>query len=147
MDNENFLTINEYAQTKGVSTQAVYKQLKAHEWELSDKIINREGKRWLSPEAIEILDKASKTSAPIIIDSIDKSKLEDAQRRIQELEEQLQIAQNKVLTAQETIIGLQRDKIDYIAIGERSKLLLEQKDLEMQNLKTRSLIKRIFNKN
>lgn len=147
MDNEKFLTINEYAQTKGVSTQAVYKQLKAHEWELSGKIINREGKRWLSPEAIEILDKASKTSAPIIIDSIDKSKLEDAERRIQELQEQLRIAQGELSNAKDAIINLQKDKIDYIAIGERSKLLLEQRDQEIQNLKKRSLWQRIFNQN
>jgi hypothetical protein len=140
-----FISISEYAKSKGVSTQAVYKQLKSHESKLQGLIITASGKRWLSPDAVKILDAASKSSPIVLVDEADKIKLEEAEQRIRDLEEQLQIVQNKVLTAQETIISLQQSKIDYITIHERSKLLLEQKETEIQNLKNRSLWRRLFN--
>lgn len=148
MNNDvKLMTINEYAQTKGVSTQAVYKQIKVHELELVGHILSQGGKRWLSPEAVEILDRASKMSAPVIIDSIDKTKLEDAESHIRELETQLLAAQIELLKAKDTIINLQTDKMEYMGITERSKVLLEQKEQELKNSKERSLWKRIFNQN
>lgn len=141
-----YVSIGDYAKNKGVSTQAVYKQIKAHQSALKGLIITDSGKRWLSQDAVKILDDASKASAIIYVDEVDKAKLEDAELRIQELQEQLQIAQDKLSKAQDMIISLQADKIDCIGITERSKLLLEQKDMELQKTKNRNLWQRIFNR-
>lgn len=146
---DEYISVQDYAEQSGKTTQAVYKQLKTHEKELQGHIIKQSGKRYLDAEAVKILDSSSRMSAPVLVDTADKAKLEQAQERINTLENELKIAQERLSNAQETIITLQQEKIADLGIIERSRLLLEDKermDAEIQQIKSRNLWQRIFNK-
>lgn len=60
------LDIKSYAKQKGVSTQAVYKQLQNHEKALKGHITKQSGKRWLDEFAIEFLDRQSNSNAMVV---------------------------------------------------------------------------------
>ncbi|MDD2975119.1 MAG: hypothetical protein PHZ10_08505 [Aliarcobacter cryaerophilus] len=143
---ENLISIADYAKKKGVTTQAVYKQLKTHEKELLEKVVKKGGKRFLTEDAVIILNSSSNMSAPVLVDSADKELLEKIIQENKELQVQLKQAQIQLLNAKDTIISMQVEKMENLAVLERSKLLLEQKEEELQILKKRPFFQRLFSK-
>lgn len=85
-------TVKEYAEIKGVSHQAVYKMLQVHKDELEDYIIKRGRTRFLTDEAIDILEKY-RESNPVIVDQV------HSRERIEELENNIKrlLAENAAI--------------------------------------------------
>lgn len=85
-------TVKEYAEIKGVSHQAVYKMLQVHKDELEGYIIKRGRTRFLTDEAIDILEKY-RESNPVIVDQV------HSRERIEELENNIKrlLAENAAI--------------------------------------------------
>lgn len=60
------LDVKTYAKQKGVSTQAVYKQIQRHEKALKGHITKQSGKKWLDEFATEYLDRQSNNNAMVV---------------------------------------------------------------------------------
>ena len=124
------ISIKDYAELKGVSTQAVYKQLQTHDTELKGHIVKQGRTRYLTDEAVAILDKYREASPQIIERSNDR-----------ELIEQLEIENKNLLIK----IAAQADKIaelsDWkadqallIAEAGQKQLLLEERIRQVEDL-------------
>lgn len=78
-------TVKEYAEIKGVSHQAVYKMLQVHKDELEDYIIKRGRTRFLTDEAIDILEKY-RESNPVIVEQVhSREQIEELENNIKRL--------------------------------------------------------------
>jgi hypothetical protein len=79
MENQQTLTsIKDYAETHGISVQAVYQQLKrqTNRQELKDHIIKKYNKLYLDEYAVSFLESKRETSPTVIIQSEDKAEID-----------------------------------------------------------------------
>lgn len=99
------INIKEYADLKGVSTQAVYKQLKVHEKELEGHIKKVKGKRYLDEDAVKYLNEQSNNTPSVIVEN-------DTSERLQELEEENKLLKNELINLQNRMMDeiLKRDQ-------------------------------------
>lgn len=144
-------TIKDYARSRGISHEAVRRQLKRYSEELEGHITQQGRSKYLDDEAVEFLDQ-HRLPKTIVIDPTD----EEAKQEIEDLKGKLDLMKSQVLSLQEQIINLQSEKIDLIADQTRNQLLLESKDKETADLQgkletmdqdNRNLQSQIENKN
>ena len=133
------ISAKDYAAKKNVSYEAVRKQLTRYKEELQNHITVRNRPRYLDDYAVNFLDQ-KRAASPIIIvqttkdEEIDRLKAENAEL-------------NRKITAQaEAIAALAQWKAENamaVAVAENQKLLLEQKDLSIQELNKQILTYRV----
>lgn len=83
------LTIKEYAKSRGVTSQAVYKRLKVHENVLEGHIKKVNGTRYLDEYAINYLDEQRDNSPSVVVQN-------GSNERIEELEEENKLLRNQL---------------------------------------------------
>lgn len=166
----DMITIKEYAAQKGVSHQAVYKQLQTHAEELEPFIVTNGRTRLLTDEAIAILETHRDTNPQIIERTNDKEHIAYLEDQIKALlvEENKQEKEKAELSKElKEAYKKMADEARLIASAEANKLLLEDKEKQLQQeieknaavveenailkaeierLKHRSLLERLFNK-
>lgn len=115
------LTIKQYAINKGVSTQAVYKQIKTHEKALEGHIQKINGSRYLDDEAVAYLNCQSENAPSVVIQ-------ENNSERVAELEADKQLLLLKINQLQEQLIAkcekiekLQQSNIELLETDQRIK--------------------------
>lgn len=124
------ISIKDYAEQKGVTTQAVYKQLQTHSAELKGCIVKQGRTRYLTDEAVAILNQYRESSPQVIERTNDR-----------ELIEQLRMENKNLLIK----IAAQADKIadlsDWkseqallIAEAGQKQLLLEERTKQLEEL-------------
>lgn len=124
------ISIKDYAEQKGVTTQAVYKQLQTHSVELKGCIVKQGRTRYLTDEAVAILNQYRESSPQVIERTNDR-----------ELIEQLRMENKNLLIK----IAAQADKIadlsDWkseqallIAEAGQKQLLLEERTKQLEEL-------------
>lgn len=113
------ITLKEYAKERGVSYEAVRKQVVRYRGELREHIVKKDRTQYLDDEGVALLDK-KRASNPIIILEHDKD------QQIETLKAQLDAEKEKNGKLKDQIIILQNQKIeDTKQIGElREKLAL-----------------------
>lgn len=128
-------TVKEYAEMKGVSHQAVYKMLQVHKDELEDYIIKRGRTRFLTDDAIAILEKY-RESNPVIVDQVhSRERIEELENTIKQMlvrENELQreiAANNKELRE---MAELRATQAKLIAEAEANVFLLEERTEELE---------------
>ena len=122
------ITIKEYAESKGVSTQAVYKQLKTHEQKLMGHIRKIKGKRYLDEEAVEYLNAQSENTPSVIVQNGNDELLDELRAENKQLRERVDFLQRQMiqeLMKQNTTIYEQNKTI--AELTEKVLLLTEQK--------------------
>ena len=133
-------TIKDYARSRGVSHEAVRRQLKRYSDELEGHITIQGRSKYLDDEAVEFLDQ-HRLPKTIVIDPTDeeaKKEIEELKAKLDLMKDQVQDLQNHAIALQGEIINLQREKIDLIADKTRSQLLIEAKDKESSELKDKT---------
>ena len=70
------ISIKDYAEQKGVTTQAVYKQLQTHSVELKGCIVKQGRTRYLTDEAVAILNQFRESSPQVIERTNDRELIE-----------------------------------------------------------------------
>lgn len=127
------VTIKEYAEIKGVSTQAVYKQLKTHEKNLQGHIQKIKGTRYLDDEAVAYLNMQSENSPAVVIQTDNEEILENLKAENESLKAKVMILQEQLISKSDMIISLQ----------EEMRLLTEKKE-EQPRTEKESFWKRIL---
>lgn len=104
------VTIKQFADSQGISYEAVRKQLQKYSEELSGHVIRKDRTRYLDEKAVEFL-KERRRESPIVLQTIDQGEeIGRLQDQVESLKAQLVTAQNKLLEAQERVISLQEDR-------------------------------------
>lgn len=117
------VSIKEYAKTKGVTVQAVYKQLKTHEKELENHIETVKGIRYLDDFAVDYLNSKSDNSPAAVVS-------ENKDLIIEELKQNIQILLNEKSGLEKQlreVLEWKAEKANELASLEQQQLLLEQK--------------------
>lgn len=133
------ISIKQYAEERGKSTQAVHQQRKRQKYQarLKGHITKKDGVYYLDEEAVKILDSAHESS-PMIVDTTTKKK-------IQELEKELEAAkerETKLLDEYNVALKKLQNQTEQMAQmmldNQKKTMLLEQK--EDQEAKIDSLV-------
>lgn len=125
------LTIKEYAKNKGVTYEAIRKQLKTYEKELQNHIVKNGRTQLLDDYAIEFLDD-KRASNTVIVERTSKDEEID---RLKEENKNLLI---KIATLQEELLK-EKDEVKQL-LTEKTELL------ETKQTKRESLFSRLFRK-
>ena len=136
------VTIKQFADSQGISYEAVRKQLHKYSEELSGHVIRKDRTRYLDEVAVKFLQERRRES-PIILQNMDQGEeISRLQDQVESLRAQLVSAQNKLLESQERIISLQdeaqkalEDKARYTALLEDN----ETKEKKLQETEERLL--------
>ena len=91
------LSIKDYAERKGVSTQAVYKQLKTHEKALEGHIEKISGKRYLDDEAVAYLDSQSENTPAVIVQNGTNELVEELKAENERLRAKVEFLQEQMI--------------------------------------------------
>lgn len=121
-------TIKQYAESKGVSHQAVYKQLQTHADELEPYIITRGRTRYLTNEAVDILEKYRESNTQIVERTNDKEKIAELENQIKLLLSEKSGIEKELREA----LKWKADKALEIARAEQNQALLEDKSKKLE---------------
>ena len=136
------VTLKQYAESQGISYEAVRKQVTRYSEVLSDHIIEQNRKRYLDQYAVNFLTERRRES-PIILMNMDQSEEnERLKEQIETLKTQLKMVQNELLKrkdeqlkAQDRIIALQDEVKNTFEDRARYTVLLEEKISKEKELK------------
>jgi DNA-binding transcriptional MerR regulator len=126
-------TIKEYAQTHGVSYEAIRRQVSKHQDELAPHIVREGRTQFLTDDGVAVLDRI-RANNPVIVMQQDETE------RVQALELERQQLQERVIQLQEQVISLQSQMQEL----EHSNVLLLQQQIDQQEQATGGWLRRLF---
>lgn len=116
------LSIKEYARVKGVTVQAVYKQLKTHEKELENHIETVKGIRYLDDFAVDYLNSKSDNSPAAVVSENKDLKIEELENTIKVLLEE----KSKLETERSELYKWKAEQATLIAKAEAQQARIEE---------------------
>lgn len=123
-------SVKEYAKMKGVTHQSVYKMIGTHKNELEPYIVHQGRTRYLTDEAIAILERYRDANPVIVNQTNDKERIEELETTIKQMLVRENELQREVAEANKELrrdAELRAEQAKLIATAEASKLLLEEK--------------------
>lgn len=124
------ISIKDYAKEKGVTTQAVYKQLQTHSTELKGHIVKQGRTRYLTDEAVAILDQYRESSPQIIERSNDRELIEQLRQENKNLLILNAEQANKIAT----LADWKAEQALLIAEAKQKQLYLEEQSKKIESL-------------
>lgn len=138
----DFITLKEYAQNKGVTYEAIRRQVAKYESELRGHIVIRDRTKYLDEYAQDFLSKRRRLS-PVVVKVEDSTEAtENLEKTVEALRAQLMGAQNELLSAQKRIIELQDERSSMIETQTRYTALLEENTNIKQQLEDSEQLRR-----
>ena len=135
------MTIKQFAESQGITYEAVRRQVARYSEELSDHIIRKHRTQYLDEKAVEFL-KERRRESPIVMQVVDQSEeIEELRSQIETLKAQLMSAQGELLKSQDERLKAQNRIIE---LQEEAKKTLEDRSrysalLEDNEAKTKKL--------
>lgn len=108
------VTVRDYAEKRGVSVQAIYKQMKAHEKELKGHVKIVKKIKYLDDYAVEYLTVQSSESPTIIMQTDQNERIEQLERENHNLLLKVAELQEQVIKKSERIEQLQEEKTKFL---------------------------------
>lgn len=140
------MTVSEYAQIKGVSTQAVSNHLKRYKKELSEHVIKRGRSRVLDEYAVDFLNQKVIGSRVTIYDGTKDEEIRQLREEVNQLQQQLIDVQQDFLqekdrtrTLEMEKLQIEGDKQQEANEKEREKAAREQAEKKLRQLQQRRL--------
>ena len=128
------MTIKQFADSQGISYEAVRKQVVRYSDELSGHVIRKNRTQYLDEKAVEFLQERRRES-PIVLQTIDQAdEISRLQDQLESLKAQLVSAQNRLLEAQERVISLQDEVQKTLEDKARYTALLEDNEAKEKKL-------------
>lgn len=132
------VTIKQFADSQGITYEAVRRQVARYSEELSDHIIRQNRTQYLDEKAVEFL-KERRRESPIVLQNMDQGEeIGRLQDQVESLKAQLVTAQNKLLEAQERVISLQDEAQKALEDRARYTALLEDHEDQKRKLQETS---------
>ncbi len=91
------LRIKEYADSKGVTTQAVYKHINKHQKELKGHIKKDHGIKYLDDDAIEFLNSLIRENSLVVMDNSRNEEIKRLQEENNRLRDKVESLSDKLL--------------------------------------------------
>lgn len=113
-------TIKEYAKEKNISYEAVRKQVKRYQNELSDHITTNNKTKYLDEYAIQFLDERRKNNPITIVETEKNEKIEQLEAENKNLLLKVAELQNSLLLEKDIVKQLQDEKIKLIESQNKS---------------------------
>lgn len=130
------ITIKDYAKQKGVSYEAIRKQIKRYEDELEGHLVKQNRFLMLDDEAVRFLDSKRSENPVIVYEQNKDEELEQLRHenkvlliQMNTVQDQLGKVQQKLIAEMNTTKLLTSEKVQYLEY----KALAEQKDLQLQD--------------
>ena len=128
------MTIKQFADSQGITYEAVRRQTVRYAEELSGHVIRKGRTQYLDEKAVEFL-KERRRESPIVLQTIDQGEeIGRLQEQLESLRTQLMSAQNKLLESQERIISLQEEAQKALEDRARYTALLEDNEAKEKKL-------------
>lgn len=131
------ITIKDYAKQKGVSYEAIRKQIKRYEDELEGHLVKQNRFLMLDDEAVRFLDSKRSENPVIVYEQNKDEELEQLRHenkvlliQMNTVQDQLGKVQQKLIAEMNTTKLLTNEKVQYLEY----KAQAEQKDLQLQDL-------------
>jgi len=131
------ITIKDYAKQKGVSYEAIRKQIKRYEDELEGHLVKQNRFLMLDDEAVRFLDSKRSENPVIVYEQNKDEELEQLRKenkvlliQMNTVRDQLGKVQQKLIAEMNTTKLLTNEKVQYLEY----KAQAEQKDLQLQDL-------------
>lgn len=128
------LSIQDYADKKKVSYEAIRKQLKRYAKELQGHISIQNRKQYLDEFAENFLDEKRKQSPIVVVETAKKEEFEAAKAEIEALKQTVLDLQSQLNASKDKIMSLQDEKMALIEERGKNQLLLELKDKSEKEL-------------
>ena len=129
------ISIRDYAKSKGISYEAVRRQVVKYREDLADHTVRQKGITYLDEDAVKFLDERRRQSPLVIVREDQTAQIEELERQIDALKNTLDVLREENRRSQEYVIELQKDKINFIEIETRYQLLLEEHGNTQEQLK------------
>lgn len=120
-----FMTLKQYAASRGISYEAVRRQVNKYKKELADHIVRKDGVQYLDQDAIAFLSEKRRRSPLVIVHEDNKDKIDQLEEELRSVKEKLLAAQTEILNAQRKVIEMQDAMKDSLEAKARYDLLLE----------------------
>lgn len=131
------ITIKDYAKQKGVSYEAIRKQIKRYDTELEGHLIKQNRFLMLDDEAVQFLDEKRSENPVIVYEQNKDEELEQLRQenkmlliQMNTVQDQLGKVQQKLIAEMSTTKLLTQEKVQYLEYKAQS----EQKELQLQDL-------------
>lgn len=139
-----FFTVEQIAEKRGVSKQAIYKQIQSHKAELEGHTNKIQGKLWYDEAAVKILEDAAMNSAPSVVLTAEKEEVEQLKEKIKELEAELDADRKSFREMSNTMKDILDKSAENAQLASESRLYLEQKsNLEAENQRLKDEIEQL----
>lgn len=131
------ITIKDYAKQKGVSYEAIRKQIKRYEDELEGHLVKQNRFLMLDDEAVQFLDSKRSENPVIVYEQNKDEELEQLQHenkvlliQMNTVQDQLGKVQQKLIAEMNTTKLLTQEKVQYLEYKAQS----EQKEIQLKDL-------------
>lgn len=131
------ITIKDYAKQKGVSYEAIRKQIKRYEDELEGHLVKQNRFLMLDDEAVQFLDSKRSENPVIVYEQNKDEELEQLRHenkvlliQMNTVQDQLGKVQQKLIAEMNTTKLLTQEKVQYLEYKAQS----EQKEIQLKNL-------------
>lgn len=131
------ITIKDYAKQKGVSYEAIRKQIKRYEDELEGHLVKQNRFLMLDDEAVQFLDSKRSENPVIVYEQNKDEELEQLRHenkvlliQMNTVQEQLGKVQQKLIAEMNTTKLLTQEKVQYLEYKAQS----EQKEIQLKDL-------------
>ena len=122
------VTLKQFAEQKGISYEAVRRQVKRYAAELGHHVVTKDGVRYLDSEAVDLLSDRRRLS-PIVTMVEDQSEvITDLQNKIEGLKKQIEDLKARLLATQEQL----NKSREQIVVEQSARILDQQKIIQMQ---------------
>ena len=125
------MTLKQYAESKGISYEAVRKQVNRYQEQLNGHIIVKNRTQYIDEWAVNFLSERRRESPIVLVTEDQKERISQLTEQIESLKAQLMTAQNELIKEKDRIISLQGELRE--GIEERAKyaaLLEDAQDKE-----------------
>ena len=121
-------TVAEIAKQRNVTERAIYKQIKNHSEELEGHIQKIGGKQWLDDYACKLLEEASGSSAPVIVEEIQEQEVEELKKEIARLQAEREEDQRALREMALSMSKILEQYNEGMKLVSESQLYIEQRD-------------------
>ena len=128
------MTLKQYAESKGISYEAVRKQVNRYQEELKGHIVVKNRTQYIDQWAVDFLSERRRESPIVLVTEDQKEQISQMKEQIETLKAQLLAAQNELLSAKDQIINLQVETRQLLETKANYDSLLEDHDLQKEKL-------------
>lgn len=124
------ITLKQFAEQKGISYEAVRRQVTRYATELRGHIITKDGTRFLDPEAVALLSDRRRLSPIVTVVEDQGGKIADLQAEIEELKKQIEDLKARLLATQDQLNKAREEIVVEQAarIADQQKIILLQEE-------------------